>query len=189
MTGGAGQENTGIHERKSVPRGTVIMKEGERGHCAYLIQAGKVKVYTGTGGRRVDLATLEAGQIFGEMALLFDEERSATVESLEPCNLIVIDRKMLKQKLDKSDPTIRAILPMLMKRIVQTNNVLLQKQSDMDELINTVSMIYQNIHTTLPAAQKKSLESTVLPKLDELMAAVKTFRERYAVEAGAGNNS
>ena len=68
---------------------------------------------------------------------------------------------------------------MLMKRIVQTNNVLLKNQSSLDELVDTVNVIYQNIHATLPAAQKKSLENDVLPKLDELLNVVKTFRDRY----------
>ncbi len=173
------EEDTGIRERKSVPKGKIIMQEGERGDCAYLIQSGKVKVYTGTGGRRADLAVLEAGQIFGEMALLFDESRTATVEALEPVNLVIITRKLLKEKLDRSDPTIRAILPMLMKRIVKTNNVLLQRQSDLQELVDTVSMIYQNIHAALPNAQKKSLENQVLPKMNELMNAIKAFQESH----------
>ncbi len=73
----------------------------------------------------------------------------------------------------------QAILPMLMKRIVQTNNVLLKNQSSLDELVDTVNVIYQNIHATLPATQKKSLENDVLPKLDELLNVVKAFRDRY----------
>jgi CRP/FNR family transcriptional regulator, cyclic AMP receptor protein len=169
----------GIHERRSVARGAIIIREGERGDTAYLIQSGQVQIYTGKQGRRVKLATLGPGQIFGEMALLFDEERTATVEALDPCTFVIITRDILKKKVDKSDPTVRAILPMLMTRIVQTNNVLLKNQSSLDELVETVTVIYQNIHATLPAAQKKSLENDVLPKLDELLNEVKAFRDRY----------
>lgn len=168
-----------VHERKVFPEGATIISEGDRGHCAYLIQAGKVRVYTGSEGRRVELATLEAGQIFGEMALLFDEPRTATVEAVERTRVVIITREMLRKKMDRSDPTIRAILPMLMKRLIQTNNVLLQKQSDVEELVTTVNNIYSNIHATLPAVQKKTLENTVLPKLDELLGAIRQFRERY----------
>ncbi len=87
----------GIHERRSVAKGTVVIKEGDQGDNAYLIQSGQVQVYSGKKGRRVKLATLGPGQIFGEMALLFDEERTATVESLEPCTFVIITREILKE--------------------------------------------------------------------------------------------
>jgi CRP/FNR family transcriptional regulator, cyclic AMP receptor protein len=172
--------NEDIHERQSFAKGANIIREGEPGYTAYLIQAGRVQVFSGPAGHRINLATLGAGQIFGEMALMFDEPRTASVEALEPCNLVVITRETLKKKVDKSDPTVRAILPMLMKRIVQTNNTLLKNQTNLDELVSTVTMIYQNIHAALPPAQKKTLENDVLPKLDELLNVVKTFRDRYA---------
>jgi CRP-like cAMP-binding protein len=174
------KDDTGIHERKSVAKGGVIIREGERGHSAYLIQSGKVQVFSAREGKRINLATLGAGQIFGEMALLFDEARTASVEALESTTLITVTREILKKKVDKSDPTVRAILPMLMKRIIQTNNVILQNQSSLDELVETVTMIYQNIHATLPPAQKKTLENDVLPKLDELLNVVKAFRDKYS---------
>ncbi len=70
-----------------------------------------MQVYTGKEGRRVNLATLGPGEIFGEMALLFDEERTATVEALEACTFVILTRDTLKKKVDKRDPTVRAILP------------------------------------------------------------------------------
>jgi CRP/FNR family transcriptional regulator, cyclic AMP receptor protein len=167
-----------ILERRFVPQGSIIMREGEKGYCAFLIQSGKVRVYAGE--NRVELATMDMGQIFGEMALVFDEPRTATVEALEDCNLIVITRDTLQQKLERSDPTVRAIVPMLMKRIVQANNVLLNKQGDgVDDMIETVNSIYQNIHASLPPVQKKSLETAVLPPLEVFLKAVQAFKARY----------
>ncbi len=176
-------KDTVILERRFVPEGSVIMKEGEAGSSAFLIQSGAVKVYAGGAGKRVELATMGIGQIFGEMSLVFEEPRSATVEAIEDCNLIVITRDTLQQKLDKSDPTIRAIVPMLLKRIIQSNNVLLNKQTTMDALVETVNTVYQNIHTTLPLAQKKSLENIVLPKLQEFLAAIKSFKDSHISDA------
>ena len=170
-----------ILERRFVPEGSVIMKQGEQGSSAFLIQSGSVKVYTqAQDGRRVDLAEMGVGQIFGEMALVFDEPRTATVEALEDCNLIVITRQTLEDKLRKSDPTVRAIVPMLMKRIMVANNALLKKAGSTDELVETVNAVYQNIHATLPPAQKKSLENTVLPKLEDFLKAMIEFSARYS---------
>lgn len=170
-----------VLERRFAPKGSKVMKQGEHGNNAFLIQSGRVKVYTESDdGRKVDLAEMDAGQIFGEMALVFDSPRTATVEALEDCNLIIITRQVLNEKLKKSDPTVRAIVPMLTNRILQANNALVNKMSNAQELIDAVSTIYQNIHATLPAAQKKSLENTVLPKLEDFLKSVKEFNARYS---------
>ena len=102
-------KDTIILERCFVPEGKLVVKEGEDGNCAYLIQSGSVTVFTYNEGARIDLANFEAGEIFGELALIFDEPRSASVVANEDCNLIVITRNTLKHKLDNSDPTVKEI--------------------------------------------------------------------------------
>lgn len=174
-----GGKEGAILERRFVPRGSVIMKEGDRGNSAFLIQSGQVKVYIEKDGKSVELARMGLGQIFGEMALVFDEPRTANVEALEDCNLIVITRQTLQQKLDKSDPTVRAIVPMLMKRIIQANNAMLNRQSSVDALTETVTTIYENMQAGLGAAQKKTLQNAVLPKLEEFLASVRAFQDKY----------
>ncbi len=171
-----------VLERRFVPAGSVIMRQGEAGNCAFLIQSGHVKVTTENAGRSVELARMGAGQIFGEMALVFEEPRTATVEALEDCNLIVITPQTLDDKLSKSDPTVRALVPMLMKRIIQANNVVMNRQSSIDDLVEAVNTIYQNIQISLPSQQKHSFEGSVLPHLDEFLKAIKAFKERYGLE-------
>ena len=65
-----------ILERRYVPKGTVIMREGEC-YAAFLIQSGTVSIYSASGGRDVELARLGIGEICGEMALLNDAPRTA----------------------------------------------------------------------------------------------------------------
>ena len=179
----ANNKDTIILERRFVPQGSVIMKQGEIGSTAFLIQSGMVRVYMNDGaGRTVDLATIGMGQIFGEMALVFDEPRSATVQAVDDCNLIVLNRDTFKHKLNRSDPTVKAIVPMLMKRIIESNNALLNKESTIEDMVDTVNNMYQNIHTSLSANKKQSMQNEVLPKLDEFLMAVKAFRERYKDE-------
>ena len=71
----SGSKDTIILERRFVPEGTLVMRQGEEGYSAYLIQSGSVGIYSEQDGRKVELARLQAGQIFGEMALIFDEPR------------------------------------------------------------------------------------------------------------------
>ena len=169
--------DTVILERRYVPKGTLVLKEGEDGNCAYLVQSGSVTVFTYNDGNRIDLAKFDVGQIFGELALIFDEPRSASVVADEDCNLIVITRQTLKQKLDNSDPTVKAIVEMLTKRILSVNNTLVNKQSDIDDLVNTSRIIYQNILTSMPRSKQREFQGAVLPKLDEFLDAIREFQD------------
>lgn len=168
---------TVILERRFVPKGTLVVKEGEEGNCAYLVQSGQVTVFAENAGARINLATIEVGEIFGELSLIFDEPRSASVIADEDCNLIVITRQTLEQKLQNSDPTVRAIVRLLTKRILTVNNTLVNKQSDIDDLINTSRIIYQNVLTSMPRSKQRDFQNAVLPKLDEFLDAVREFQD------------
>lgn len=179
--GGAVTNRTGpaILERRFVPEGTLIIKQGTHGNTAYLIQSGSVEVYIEHEEKTLTLARLDMGQIFGEMALIFDDPRAASVKALEDCNLIVITRQSFRQKLDKSDPTTRAIIQMFGQRILSANNALINKKSDLADLVETTQIIYQNVFTMLPRNQQRTFQNAILPKLEDFVNAVNSFQERF----------
>jgi putative peptide zinc metalloprotease protein len=80
-------------EPKTVPSGATIVRQGEYGEECYLLRSGRVEVVVDEdGGEGRELATLEAGSLFGEAALLTDAPRNATVRALEPCELLALRR-------------------------------------------------------------------------------------------------
>lgn len=170
---------TVILERRFIPAGKLIMKEGDLANYAYLIQSGKVRIFTEREGKRVTLDTAVTGQIIGEMALVFDVPRTASVEAIEDCNLIIITRQTLQQKLTISDPTIRAIVPMLMKRIMNTSNALWSRSSDIDDLVKVSNMIYENIQASLINPEREEFEKTVFPMLEQFLVSLKEFQDKY----------
>lgn len=174
----------GVFERRFISKDTVIIKEGESGNSAFLVQSGAVRVYVDYEGRDIDLAQLGPGQIFGEMALVFDEKRTASVAAAEDTTLIVITRQILEDKLRKSDPTIRAIVPMLMKRVLQSNNALLTRHADVKTLLDVVRNIYDIIMGSLPRQQQESFQTRVLPKLNEFLEAIRDFEQKYTDYTG-----
>jgi CRP-like cAMP-binding protein len=89
--------------------GDVIIAEGEYTSDAYVIERGSVEVYlAGPPARR--RRVLHAGEIFGEMALIIEQPRSASVRALEDVEARVIDRDEL-QVIWQHDPG--ALLPVL----------------------------------------------------------------------------
>lgn len=173
------KNSTVILERRFIPKGQNVIREGDYGQEAFLIQSGEVAVYITKGEEQVELARLDAGQIVGEMAFIFDGPRTASVKATQDANLIVISRQQFQEKLKESDPTVRAIVQMLSKRIVDSNNTLLNKKSDLDDLKETAQTIYQNILVKLSLNQQRNFQNTVLPHLQGLMESLETFKERY----------
>jgi CRP-like cAMP-binding protein len=104
--------------------------------------------------------------------------RSATVEAAEDCTLVVITRDTLNAKLKKSDPTVRAIMGMLMERLQRGNDALLNKAGSIDELLDMVRHVYNNLQQSLSGEKRQKLDMVVRPKLEDLLAAIKTFQDQ-----------
>lgn len=72
--------------------GTMIVRQGARGSSLYAVLAGRVAVYVNHKGVRTNVATIEEGDVFGEMALMTGERRSADVQADGDCTVLEISR-------------------------------------------------------------------------------------------------
>ncbi|HEX7706649.1 MAG TPA: Crp/Fnr family transcriptional regulator [Thermoanaerobaculia bacterium] len=96
----------------------VIFYEDETGDIFYVIREGKVKVtMISPEGKEIILSMLGPGDFFGEMALLDDEPRSATIVATEPVELITIWRNDFLQILADNFVMTRKVLAELSKRL------------------------------------------------------------------------
>jgi CRP-like cAMP-binding protein len=73
-------------------QGETIIQEGAPGDELYFVESGRVQVVRGHGAQATVLAELGAGDLFGEMALLTDQPRSATVIALSDLNLWLMSK-------------------------------------------------------------------------------------------------
>ena len=96
-------------KRHSVAPHEEIIRQGDRGDRLYLIARGVVRISRKQQGESHDLTSLFAGDFFGEMALLHDDVRTATVTSVTPCTLYELERKSL-QAVMQNNPSIRIAL-------------------------------------------------------------------------------
>jgi CRP-like cAMP-binding protein len=109
-------------------RGDCIIREGDSGNEMFIIQSGSVDVYKDDGDKRVFLATLGRGEFFGEMAILENIRRSATVIAREEVHLIVLNAGNFMLKIRK-DPTFAfSVMQRLSRRIRVLNDKVLSLQ-------------------------------------------------------------
>lgn len=111
-----------ILERKTYADGRVILREGEEGSCAYVIQSGAVDIVRDSGDSKLVLAHLEAGSIFGEMALIDQAPRMASAITAQPTTLVMVKEADLRAKLEASDPFVARLLNMLVSNIRSTTD-------------------------------------------------------------------
>jgi CRP-like cAMP-binding protein len=101
--------------------GDAIVTQGEVGHCMYVVQSGEVEVFHLVGGTEKRLATLHAGDFFGEMSVFEQETRSATVRAKGEAQVMTVDKKTLLRRI-KDDPLLAVnLLQTLSKRVRDLN--------------------------------------------------------------------
>ena len=93
--------------------GTTIFSSGDPANEAYLVEKGKILIQKG--GKRI--ATMEEGDIFGEMSLIKNWKHSSTAIAAEKSTLIVISKNIFEKKLENTDPLIKGLIHMLIKRL------------------------------------------------------------------------
>jgi CRP-like cAMP-binding protein len=99
--------------------GEVVLRQGDPGDSLYVVRAGSVAVQIGgQAGSRKDVATLTAGQFFGEMSLMTGESRSATVVAKSDCECYVVDKQAFQEILDERPELANTISEILSRRQV-----------------------------------------------------------------------
>ena len=94
--------------------GQTIFSQGDRGHCAYFIRRGEVEVVDEKEGRVV--ARLGPGDFFGEMALISNTTRNATVRTISTAELAVLGKRNFLNMMRLLPETEEAILSTVRQR-------------------------------------------------------------------------
>ena len=109
---------TTVVTRKSAPRSTTIMAGGDPTDSLYIVLSGRLKVMmSDSDGKEVILSILGPGEFFGEMGLIDDEPRSATVITIEPCELLAINKRDFKKSLAENFEMTMAVMRGLVRRL------------------------------------------------------------------------
>jgi len=109
---------TRVVGRKTCPRNTTIIAAGDPTDALYIVISGRLKVMMSDDeGREVILAILSQGEFFGEMGLIDEAPRSATVIAIEPCELLMISKIDFKKCLQENFDISMGVMRGLVKRL------------------------------------------------------------------------
>lgn len=97
--------------------GETICRQGELGTRMFVIQSGRVRVLRDEGGIEVVLGELASGDIFGEMAMVDHEPRSATVRARGRARILTLDKRAFMRQVHEDPSLAYRILATMSRRI------------------------------------------------------------------------
>ena len=110
--------------------GTVIFEEGEQGNCMYVVQSGKVRITRKDSSGERTIAVMEAGEIFGEMALFDKLPRSATAMALGDARILRMDKNRLFASISRDPTLVFKTLEAVSGRIRKLNDEIMKLKND-----------------------------------------------------------
>jgi CRP-like cAMP-binding protein len=106
-----------LMQEEEYEQNTLIFQEGEIGDCMYIIYQGEVKIHK----ENATLAILKEKEVFGELALLDPEVRSASATTNTDCVLFRIEQEPFYELLENRTEVARGFIKILCQRLRAQN--------------------------------------------------------------------
>ena len=109
---------TSVITRRSLPRSTTVMASGDPTDSLYIVLSGRLKVMMSDAeGKEVILSILGPGEFFGEMGLIDDNPRSASVVAIEACELLAVTKRAFRKCLVENVDLAMAVMRVVVRRL------------------------------------------------------------------------
>lgn len=115
---------------KNYQPGDTVIEEGTKGTSAFVVLSGAVEVIKRSGKQEVSVATLGERQVFGEMGLIEDKPRSATVRAITELKVQEINRDDFNELLKTKPSVLIPIMKSLFERLRQASDRLAEMGAD-----------------------------------------------------------
>ena len=141
----------------SLPAGEALMKQGEPGDSAFVVLKGEFAIHKQSGQSLIKINVRSPGDVLGEMALLSQAPRSATVTAVTDCETLCISKDAFEKLLSTSSTAALAVLHWVMTRLTQ-NEALLHQQERMAALGTLSAGLAHELNNPAAAAQRSASE-------------------------------
>ena len=105
-------------EQVNYKKGSIIYKINEKPKFAYYVYTGKVEILS---ENQYKIGTVSEGELFGEISSLFNKEHSVSALAATDTRLLIIEKNLFFNKVESSDPILKAIIRTLTLRLHDSN--------------------------------------------------------------------
>lgn len=130
---------------QTFPTGTMVIREGDRGDALYILKSGKINVLKRTSaGIDSLITTLSRGAMIGEMAIIDEQPRSASIATTQETTFLIITKNDFKKLLNENPEITFQMFRVTNERLRITNSHLKELEgstSQMEEVIRVITKI------------------------------------------------
>lgn len=101
---------------KKFNAGDILMRQGESGENAFIIENGRVEITVESDGKTHVVGTRGEGAMLGEMSLIDSAPRTATVTAIEDCTVLEITKNDFTRRLEQTDSVLRMTIQVILTR-------------------------------------------------------------------------
>ncbi len=163
-------------EAMQCPRGTILFRQGDADGNAYILKSGAIGLYRESQGRRVPIATVRPGEMFGELAVNDGSARRATAVAVENCAILKIPASVLAEKRAAADPFLQSLLRIFSDNLRRVHESYTPRTRSFLDSVNSLSRQYDVVAKFLRGNAPPNVRAEFESRLRALEVLVKDMR-------------
>ena len=124
-----------ILDKKFIPKGDAVFRDGDPGEAAYLIESGTMGIFKTVEGEEIQLATRSDGELLGEMAIIDGSTRIAHAIALEDSIVVTIPRAGIDAMLTKQNPLIKTLVQILVDNLRNVHEIYMKRPRSVHDFL------------------------------------------------------
>ncbi len=158
--------------------GDIIVHQGDDGNRAFYIEKGTVAIIIKDGTKELKVTELSAGDLFGEMALINNAPRSASVQALSETVVTTISRDEVEGRIKGiDDKAVRALINVLARRLRSTTKGQMEHFKNTSNFFDQMSDMVERISEDIPEEKREKFCADVEPLLGSLQKVLEKYQK------------
>jgi len=166
-------------KKKFFRAGDEVFSEGEPGDMAFIIETGRVGIFKHIEGEEVQLATMVAGELFGEMSILDGSPRMANARALEDAVVITLPRDIIEGKLGRAEPFLRSLVDILVDNLRNVHRVYMHRPRSVADFLGAVSFHTEGLESYLDMIPDSDLAGAARPRVEAIQEQLKELGKLF----------
>jgi CRP-like cAMP-binding protein len=166
-------------KKRFLQKGETLFRAGDPGDAAFIVDSGLIGIFKLVEGEEVELATLNPGELFGEMAIIDGSKRMAHAVAKEETVVIEIPAAALEARLAQSDPFVRAIMKILVNSLRSVHQAYMHRARSLTDYMNAIQFHIQGFRLYLTRLEENQMNASGLAKLEQIDKLVEELREDF----------
>jgi CRP-like cAMP-binding protein len=169
---------------QNIPGKTMVFKEGDPGDALYIVKTGKVNILKRTsGGVDSVLATLSKNSVIGDMAVIDDQPRSASVATVTDTVFLIITKSDFKSLLGNTPEISFQILRLMTERLRTTNVHLKELEASANQMQEVIRVITKIARKSNLLSLNASIEAARVGEHGRAFSVVATEMKKLAEDS------